>query len=123
LFAEQADSTDLRRGLSASDNKVGDVLIAQVDLAGVLKSCRACVVTAACSAKSDPGNALWQSDLVISCEKLPYVHAHSERLTKQHAALDAKRAISAKLVADRVEIVRWKKDRAWFDTQIAAMDM
>jgi hypothetical protein len=58
LLAQQALSTDLRRGPAVSDNEVGDVLIAQVGHAGVSRSYRACLVTAARSAKSDPGDAL-----------------------------------------------------------------
>jgi hypothetical protein len=59
-----------QRDLSVSDNKIGDVLVAQGDLAGALKSYRDGLAIAQRLAASDPGNAGWQRDLSVSYEKV-----------------------------------------------------
>ncbi len=53
-----------------SYEKVGDVQVAQGDLAGALKSYRDSLAIADRLAKSDPGNAGWQRDLSVSYEKV-----------------------------------------------------
>ncbi len=55
-----------QRDLSVSFNKVGDVQVAQGDLAGALKSYRDSLAIADRLAASDPGNAGWQRDLSVS---------------------------------------------------------
>ena len=55
---------------SASYSKVGDVQVAQGDLAGALKSYRDSLAIRERLAKSDPGNAGWQRDLSVSYAKL-----------------------------------------------------
>ena len=69
--AEQAFRAALRaavangdeRDLSVSHNKIGDVQVAQGDLAGALTSYRASLAIRDRLAKADPGNAGWQRDL------------------------------------------------------------
>ena len=51
-------------------NKVGDVQIAQGDLAGALKSYRDSLAIIDRLAKSDPGNAGWQRELSVSLNKV-----------------------------------------------------
>ena len=53
-----------------SYNKVGDVLVAQGDLPGALKSYRDSLAIAERLAKADPGNAGWQRDLSVSYSKI-----------------------------------------------------
>ena len=55
-----------QRDLSVSHEKVGDVQLAQGDLAGALTSYRDSLAIADRLAKSDPGNAGWQRDLLVS---------------------------------------------------------
>ena len=57
-----------QRDLSVSFEKVGDVQVAQGDLAGALKSYRDSLAIMKRLAKSDPGNAGWQRDLSVSFE-------------------------------------------------------
>ena len=53
------------RDLSVSYNRIGDVQVAQGDLAGALTSYRDSLAIAERLAKSDPGNAGWQRDLSV----------------------------------------------------------
>ena len=50
--------------------KIGDVQVAQGDLAGALKSYRDSLAIIDRLAQSDPGNAGWQRDLSVSYEKI-----------------------------------------------------
>ena len=58
------------RDLSVSYDKVGDVQVAQGDLAGALTSYRDSLAIADRLAQSDPGNAGWRRDLSVSYEKV-----------------------------------------------------
>ena len=59
-----------QRDLSVSYENVGDVQVAQGDLAGALKSYRDDIAIAERLAQSDPGNAGWQRDLSVSYNKI-----------------------------------------------------
>ena len=59
-----------QRDLSVSYEKVGDVQVAQGDLAGALKSYRDSLAIRDRLAQSDPGNAGWQRDLSVSYNEL-----------------------------------------------------
>ena len=50
--------------------KIGDVQVAQGDLAGALASYRDSFAIGDLLAKSDPGNAGWQRDLSVSHERI-----------------------------------------------------
>lgn len=75
-------STDNPRDLSVSHNKIGDVLVAQGDLAAALASYRAPLGIRERLAAADPGNAGWQRDLAWSHWRLarhgeqPHLHWH-----------------------------------------------
>ena len=51
-------------------NKLGDVRVAQGDLAGALRSYRDSLAITERLAKADPGNAEWQHDLSVSHERV-----------------------------------------------------
>jgi tetratricopeptide (TPR) repeat protein len=57
-------------GLAASQSRIGDVQVAEGDLAGALKSYRDSLSIADRLAQSDPGNAGWQRDLSVSYIKI-----------------------------------------------------
>ena len=59
-----------RRDLSVSYNKVGDVQVAQGDLAGALTSYRDSLAIRDRLAQSDSGNAGWRRDLSVSHNKV-----------------------------------------------------
>ena len=52
------------------NERIGDVQMAEGDLSAALKSYKGTSTSAARLAKSDPGNADWQRDLSVSCDKI-----------------------------------------------------
>jgi hypothetical protein len=69
LATSDAGNAGWQRDLSVSYNKVGNVQVAQGDLAGALKSYRP-VRPGERLATSDAGNAGWQRDLSVSYNKV-----------------------------------------------------
>jgi tetratricopeptide (TPR) repeat protein len=69
-FIEMARRTGDDREVSVGLNRLGDVQVAQGDLAGALKSYRDSLAIADRLARSDPGNAGWQRDLSVSFNKV-----------------------------------------------------
>ena len=67
-----ADPNDLgkRRDVSVSYDRVGDVLVAQGDLPGALKSFRDGLTIAEQLSRADPGNAGWRRDVSVSYNKV-----------------------------------------------------
>ena len=59
-----------QRDLSVSYEQVGDVLMAQGNLAEALKSYQDSLAISDRLAKADPSNAVWQRDLSVSYEKV-----------------------------------------------------
>jgi hypothetical protein len=55
---------------SPAGNTIGDVLVAQGNIAEAMKSYRAKQDIISRLAKSDPGNASWQRDLSVSPNKI-----------------------------------------------------
>ena len=104
-----------------SYNKIGDVQVAQGDLAGALKSYCDSLAIIDRLAKSDPGNAGWQRDLSVSYAKLASAYRGSNETEKAREALTSGRAIIAKLVEQHPDWAQWKQDLAWFDAQIAQL--
>ena len=101
--------------------KVGDVQVAQGDLAGALNSYRDGLAIRERPAQSDPGNAGWQRDLAVSYAKLAGVYRQSNDRDKALAALRQGKAIMDRLVKLSPDNAGWKRDVAWFDQQIAAL--
>ena len=58
------------RDLSVSQNRIGDVLVAQGDRDGALKAYQAALASRETLARRDPVNTQWQSDLSISHNKI-----------------------------------------------------
>jgi hypothetical protein len=108
-----------QRDLLVSDIKVGDVQVAQGDLAGALKSYRDGLAIADRPAKSDPGNAVRQRDLSASHSKIADVLRRAGKTTEALDALRRGHAIMARLTSLSPENARWKRDLAWFAGQIA----
>jgi hypothetical protein len=66
-------NTAWQRDLSVSQNKIGDVLRAQGDLAGALLSCRPGLAIAERLTARDGGNSRWQQDVFLSLIRLTEV--------------------------------------------------
>ena len=75
-----------QRDLSVSHNKIGDVQVAQGELAAGLRSYQVALGIRDRLARADPGNAGWQRDLSISHERIGDV---------QSALGETKQAIAA----------------------------
>jgi tetratricopeptide (TPR) repeat protein len=104
-----------------SYNKVGNVQMAQGDLAGALKSYEANLAIAKRLAKSDPGNAGWQRDLSVSFRNFASVHRQSGDKAKALDFLRQGQAIMARLTKLSPDNATWKQDLAEFNRQIAAL--
>ena len=70
LAASDPSNAGWQRDLSVSQEKIGDVLRAQGDLAGGLRAYRESLAVRERLAASDPSNAGWQRDLVVSYWKM-----------------------------------------------------
>jgi tetratricopeptide (TPR) repeat protein len=70
LAASDPGNAQWQRDLSVSHDRIGDVRVAQGDLAGALRAFEADLEIAGRLAASDPGNAGWQRDLAVSYYKL-----------------------------------------------------
>ena len=129
-----------QRDLSVSYNKIGDVQVAQGDLAGALKSYRDSLAITDRLAQSDPGNAGWQRDLSVSYEKIGDVQvaqgdlagalksyrdslAIKEMGNRAEASQSLRQghAIMVRLTALSPDNVQWKQDLDWFASQIAEL--
>jgi tetratricopeptide (TPR) repeat protein len=68
--AENPNDPNYRIALSAAQNELGNILLAQGNLAAALKLFQDSVAIAERLAKADPDNAAWQGDLAISLDKV-----------------------------------------------------
>ena len=119
LTKQDPDNTGWQSGLSVSHMKVGDVLLAQGDLAGALTAYRASLAIAERLTRQDPSDAGWQRDLFVSHAKIGTVQA---RQNDQAAALVSYRAALAiieRLLAARPDHPQWRRDRARLVDDIA----
>ena len=66
LAAAKPDDIDYQRSLAAAYNEVGEVQMAQNDLAAALRSYGAGLAITRRLAQTDPGNGGWQRDLAVS---------------------------------------------------------
>ncbi len=90
LRAAQAasDTVENDRDRSVALNELGDIQTAQGDLPAALKSYQNSLAIAERLAQSDPGNAGWQRDLIVSYVKLSEVTDDKAYVTKAlHVAL------------------------------------
>ena len=65
-----AQRTGDERDLSVSQNKIGEVLVAQGEREQALAAYRARLEIRETLARRDPGNTQWQRDLIVSCVKI-----------------------------------------------------
>ena len=99
-----------QRDLSVSYEKVGDVQMAQGDLAGALKSYRDSLAIAERLAKSDPGNAGWQRDLSVSYNKVGDVQVAQGDLAGALQSYRAGLAIGERLAKSDPGNAGWQRD-------------
>jgi tetratricopeptide (TPR) repeat protein len=107
--------------LAVSYNKIGDVLLAQGSFPEALKLYQAALAIAERLAKSNPGNAGWQSDLSVSYLNLAAAFGKTGDKAKTLEMLRQGREIMARLTSQSPDNAGWKHDLAWFDGQLAKM--
>ena len=98
------------RDLSASYSKIGDVQVAQGDLAGALKSYRDGLAIIDRLAKSDPGNAGWQRDLSVSYDKVGDVQVAQGDLAGALKSYRDSLAIADRLAQSDPGNAGWQRD-------------
>ncbi len=89
---------------------VGDVQVAQGDLAGALKSYRDSLAIMERLAKSDPGNAGWQRDLSVSFDKVGNVQVAQGDLAGALKSYRDSLAISERLAKSDPGNAGWQRD-------------
>jgi tetratricopeptide (TPR) repeat protein len=110
----KAEAAALRNGderdLSVSFNRLGDVQVAQGDLAGALKSYRDSLAIAERLAKSDPGNAGWQCDLSVSFDRVGDVEVAQGDLAGALKSYRDSLAIKDRLATSDPSNAGWQRD-------------
>ena len=69
-LAGDAQNSEWQRDLSVSHNKIGDVRVAQGDLAAALEAFQKGLDIATRLAVLDPSNAQWQGDLIFVRDRI-----------------------------------------------------
>ena len=112
---------DSNAQLTLSYTKVGDVLMAQGNLAEALKFYRDGLAVADRLTKADPGNAGWQRDLAISQGRVGAVLAKQGDAAHALDMLQQGRAVVARLAKQSPANAQLSKDLAAFDDNIAKL--
>ncbi len=98
------------RDLSVSFDRVGNVQVAQGDLAGALKSYRDSLAIRERLATSDPGNAGWQRDLSVSFNKVGDVQMAQGDLAGALKSYRDSLAIAERLATSDSGNAGWQRD-------------
>ncbi len=110
--AAEAGGEALQRDLSVSHNRVGDVQVAQGDLAAALKSYQAGLEIPQTLARVDPGNQGWQRDLSVSHNKVGDVQVAQGDLAAALKSYQAGLEIAQTLVRMDPGNAEWQVDVA-----------
>jgi hypothetical protein len=103
-------NTAWQRDLSVSQNKIGDVLRAQGDLAGALLSCRPGLAIAERLTARDGRNTAWQRDLSAGQDNIGDVRQAQGNLSRALLSYRAGLAIREHLAAQDGGNSRWRRD-------------
>ncbi len=110
LVAADPSNAGWQRDLSVSHNKIGDVLVAQGNLAQALESYRASLAIFERLAGADPGNAGWQRDLSVSHDKIGDVLVAQGNLAQALESYRASLAITERLAGADPGNAGWQRD-------------
>lgn len=122
LAKSDSNNAQWQRELATSYERVGIVLVGREDFPGALKSFQASFAILQRLAKAEPNNAVAQRNLAVGYRDLGVVYEDMKDWANAQQVLPAGRAIIAALVAQHPEEAQWKKDLAWFDQLIAALN-
>jgi eukaryotic-like serine/threonine-protein kinase len=112
-----------QRDLSVSYEKVGDVQVAQGDLAGALKSYRDSLAIAERLATSDPGNAGWQRDLSVAYDRVGNMQVAQGDLAGALKSYRDSLAIAEHLATSDPGNAGWQRDLSRNPRPLAAVDL
>ncbi|HEX3496439.1 MAG TPA: hypothetical protein VHT02_04565, partial [Methylocella sp.] len=101
-----------------SYNKVGDVLVAQGDLEGALKSYKDSLAIGDRLTRISPGNVYRLRDLAANFAKLAHVYQLSGYSGTALRALRQGHEILSRVAKLSPDNATWKRDLAWFDGRI-----
>jgi hypothetical protein len=104
-----------------SYEKIGNAQLARGNPAEALQAHRSALAIRERLAGSDPGNATWQRDLVLTYAKLARIYLKTGRSSDAREALLAGRAVLARLIGQHPDLVQEKGDADWFDRELAAL--
>ncbi len=110
LVEDEPENEKFLRELSVSHNSLGDVAVAQGDLALAAGQYGAALVIAEKLAASDPGNAEWQRDLSVSHTNLGDVAVAQGDLALAAGQYGAALVIAEKLAASDPGNAGWQRD-------------
>jgi tetratricopeptide (TPR) repeat protein len=110
-----------QRDLSVSQEKIGDVLRAQGNLAEALDAYQASLAIAERLAKADPANAGWQRDVALSLQRTGGLAAQQGRRAEAMAAYRRGHDIMRRLTALAPDHAAFQRDLAWFQARIAEL--
>jgi tetratricopeptide (TPR) repeat protein len=114
-------ANDDDRDLSVSHDRIGDVQVAQGNLAAALKAYEQDLGIAEKLAAADPGNAGWQRDLALSHGHAGMAMAGQGERDDAREALWQGREIIARPMRQSPDDARLLKDLAWLDAAIAKL--
>jgi len=107
--------------MSNTYDHIGDVQMAQGDLPAALSSFQSEFTIMDRLAKSDPDNAAWENDLMVSYMKIGVAYRKLKQPTKAREAFAAGRVVVARCVTQFPNQAQWKDALAWLDQQIAGL--
>ena len=103
-----------------SEDRIGDVLVAQGDGPGALAAYRRGLTIREALAARDPANTQWQTDVAVSCAKLGTLEQGQRWEVRQRYLLRGKEVLVALQSTGRLMANQdWIK---WFNAQLAALE-
>lgn len=123
LLKASPDSAALQLGLSWTDKRIGDALLARGDLAGAGAAYSDSFSIAEAQHQKNPTNADWQHDFAESANKLGDI-AMAQRKVEDARALYEKGLDAARVpVAGAANQDRWESDLGWAYSKVGDVDM
>jgi tetratricopeptide (TPR) repeat protein len=110
LAAAKPDDANYQIGLAAAYDEIGNVQMAQGDLAAALKAYNAGLAIRERLAQSDPGNTAWRRDLSVSYEKVGNVQVAQGDLAAALKSYQVDLAIAERLAQSDPANAGWQHD-------------
>lgn len=123
LVTVEPDNPDWQLDLCLSHDKIGDVLKDKGDLTDALNAFNASHNIAERLVTVDPCNVDWQRELALSLGRVAMVEASKGKKKQALDKFKEGKVIIARLCDVSGDNAALPKDRAWFDQQIAALDV